>query len=42
MSGGLKLEGEARRAVRALGIPSSPPHVAETVSLTITEDESKF
>jgi hypothetical protein len=30
----VKLEGEARRAVRALGILSSPPHVSGTVSLT--------
>ena len=39
----VKLEGEARRAVRALGIPSSPPpNVAETVSIMITEDESMY
>ena len=39
----VKIEGEARRALRALGIPSSPPpHVAGTVSLTITENESKY
>ena len=37
----IRLEGEARRAVRALGIQSAP-HAAGTVSITITEEEARY
>ena len=37
----IRLEGEARRAVRALGIQSAP-HASGTVSITITEEEARY
>jgi hypothetical protein len=39
----VKLESEARRGVSALDIKSGPPpHTAGTVSVTLTENESKY
>jgi hypothetical protein len=38
----VKLEGEARRAVRALNIESGPPPHAGTLVLTLTPEEARY